>query len=82
MCDHKRIKFQHVQPQVKSDINPQDAPHLAGNNNEPMVIQPDDVGQQNDAPDGHMQPPIHSENMAGNDVQQPINNEDVSILVM
>ena len=37
-CDHKRVKFQHVQPQVKSDMNPRDAPSLAGNNNEPMVI--------------------------------------------
>ncbi|KAH7300681.1 hypothetical protein KP509_24G074300 [Ceratopteris richardii] len=26
---------------------------------------------------GHMQPPIHAENGAGNDVQQPINNEEV-----
>ena len=26
-----------------------------------------------------MQPPIHAENRAGNDVQQPINNEDVSV---
>ena len=26
-----------------------------------------------------MQPPIHAENRAGNDVQQPINNEDVNV---
>ena len=55
-------------------MNPRDGPSLAGNNNEP-----DDVGQQNDALDGHMQPPIHAENRAGNDVQQLINNEDVNV---
>ena len=39
---------QDVQPQVKSDMNPEDAPRLAGNNNEPVVIEPHDAGQQND----------------------------------
>ena len=24
-CDHKRVKFPHVHPQVKSDTSPQDA---------------------------------------------------------
>ena len=60
-------------------MNPWDAPRLAGNNKEPVVIEPDDVEQQNDAPDEHMQPPIHAENRAGNNVQQPINNEDVDV---
>ena len=64
-CDYKRVKFQNVHPQVKSDMNPEDAPRLAGN----VVIEPDDVGQQNDAPKQHKQPPIHAENRAGNDVQ-------------
>ena len=27
-CDNKRAKFQHVQPRVKSDMNPGDAPDL------------------------------------------------------
>ncbi|KAH7423219.1 hypothetical protein KP509_12G044600 [Ceratopteris richardii] len=45
----------------------------------PVVIEPDDAGQQNDDPEGHMQPPIHAENRAGNDVQQPINNGHVDI---
>ena len=34
-------------------MNPHDAPRLVGNNNEQVVIEPDDVGQQNDASDGH-----------------------------
>ena len=64
-CHHKIVKFQHVQPQVKSDMNPRDAPRLAGNNNEPVFIEPHDVGQQNDI---LMQSPIHAENGGGNDV--------------
>ena len=62
--DHKGVKFQHVQPQGNFYMNPQDAPCLAGNNNEPVVIELDDVGQQIDAPDGHIQPPIHAKNRA------------------
>ena len=72
--DHKRVNFQHVQPQVKPDMNPQGAPRLVGNHNEP-----NDLGQQNDAPNGHLRLPIHTENRAGNDVQQAINNEALII---
>ena len=86
--DHLHIfgcnAFVLIRPELRSKLdaksmNPQDAPHLAGNENEPVLFEPDDVGQQNDVPDGHRQPPIHAENRARNDVQQPINNEDVNV---
>ena len=70
-CDHIRVK-------LKYDMNPWDAPRLVGNNIELVVIEIDIVGQQNDTPNGYMQLPTHAENKARNDVQQPINNEDVN----
>ena len=58
--NHKRVIFQHVPPQLKYDMNIQDAPHLVGNDNVPVVMEPNDVGSQNDAHDGHMEAPILS----------------------
>ncbi|MCO5610248.1 hypothetical protein L7F22_064484 [Adiantum nelumboides] len=50
----------------------QDAPHMAENDDGPVVFEPDDVGQQIEAPEGHLQPQNNAENGAENDVQQPI----------
>ena len=35
-------------------MNSRDAPRLVGKDNELVFIEPNDVGQQNDALDGHM----------------------------
>ncbi len=70
--DHKRVKFQHDQPPVRPISDPQDAPHMAENVNNPVFFEPDDVGQQNEAPEGHVQPNVNAENGAENDGQQPI----------
>ncbi|MCO5614561.1 hypothetical protein L7F22_068844 [Adiantum nelumboides] len=66
--DHKKVKFQHDQPPIRPTFNPHDAPHMAENDDEPVVFEPDDVGQQIEALEGHLQP----QNNAENDVQQPI----------
>ncbi|MCO5576700.1 hypothetical protein L7F22_030515 [Adiantum nelumboides] len=42
------------------------------NDDEPVVFESDDVGQQIEAPEGHLQPQNNVENGAENDVQQPI----------
>ena len=52
---------------------------MAENDNEPVVFEPEDVGQQNEALERHMHPPIRVEIRAGNDVQQSINDDDVVI---
>ncbi|MCO5594134.1 hypothetical protein L7F22_048155 [Adiantum nelumboides] len=68
----KGSNFSMTQPPVGPIFNPQDAPHMAENDDEPVVFDPDDVGQQIEAPEGHLQPRNNAENGAENDVQQPI----------
>ena len=70
--DHKKVKFQHDQPPIRPILDPHDAPRMAENIDNPVVFEPDDVGQQIEAPEGHMQPPMHAENRAINDGQQPV----------
>ena len=43
--DHKRVKFQHDQPPIRPIFDPQDAPRMAENVDNPVVFEPDDVGQ-------------------------------------
>ena len=71
----KKVKFRHVQPPIRSQLDPHDVPQMAENDDEPAVIEPDDVGQQNEAPEGYLQPPIHAENRVVNDGQQPVNDD-------
>ncbi|MCO5576211.1 hypothetical protein L7F22_030019 [Adiantum nelumboides] len=70
--DHKNVKFQHDQPPIRPIFDPQDAPHMAENDDEPVVFEPDDAGQQIEALEGHLQPQNNAENGVENDVQQPI----------
>ncbi|MCO5591100.1 hypothetical protein L7F22_045077 [Adiantum nelumboides] len=70
--DHKKVKFQHDQPPIRPIFDLQDAPHMAENDDEPVVFEPDDIGQQIEAPEGHLQPQNNAGNGAENDVQQPV----------
>ena len=54
--DPKKVKFQHVQPPIDGEKEIQDAPQRAENHNQPIVIEPDDVGQPLDAPENDVQP--------------------------
>ena len=67
--DPKKVKFQHVQPPIDGEKEIQDAPQRAENHNQPIVIEPDDVGQPLDAPENDVQPREHAENRAVNDGQ-------------
>ncbi|KAH7447145.1 hypothetical protein KP509_01G093500 [Ceratopteris richardii] len=49
--------------------------HSTENVDDPVVFEPKDVGQQNEAPEGNMQPNNNAENGAGNNGQQPNNND-------
>ena len=43
--DHKKVKFQHDQPPIRPNFDPQDVPHMTENVDDPVVFEPDDVGQ-------------------------------------
>ena len=59
--DPKKVKFQHAQSPIRSPIGSHDAPQMIGYDNEPVLIEPDDVGQQNEAFEGNFQPHIDAE---------------------
>ncbi|MCO5571267.1 hypothetical protein L7F22_025005 [Adiantum nelumboides] len=67
----------HDQPPVRPILDPQDAPHMAENVDDPVVFEPNDVGQQIEVLEGHLQPHNNAENGAENDGQQPIVDDDV-----
>ena len=49
--------------------------HRTENIDEPMILEPEDDGQQDEDPEGNMQPSNNAENGAENNQQQP-NNDD------
>ena len=60
--DHKRVRFQRDQPHVRPSFDPEDAPQRTKNIDDPVVLEPEDVGQQDDDPEGNMQPNNNAEN--------------------
>ena len=51
--DHKSVRFQ---PHVRSTFDHQDPPQRTENIDHPMVMEPEDVGQQDEDPKRNMQP--------------------------
>ena len=59
--DHKRVRFQHHQPPTRPSFDHQDVPQRTENIDQPVVLEPEDDGQQDEDPDGNMQPSNNAE---------------------
>lgn len=72
--DKKEVKFQHDQPAIQQPLAEDSVPFDAENEQQPIVLQPEDNGQQIDAQDGIGQQEEHVENrlqQQGNGEYQP-----------
>ena len=79
--DHKRVRFQHHQPPTRPSFDHQDVPQRTENIDQPVVLEPEDDGQQDEDPEGNMQPSNNAENGAENNGQRP-NNDDLDYHLM
>jgi hypothetical protein len=52
-----------------------DAPHIARNNDHPVIFETNDAGHEIEALKEHMQPLVNGEIEVVKDMQQPINEE-------